>query len=128
MPYGRGCRGYDFALLLARLRPVVAGADLAICHQEVPIGRSDRPYRNFPRFAVPRQVVGAIKATGYDVRTTASNHSLDRGFAGLKRTLREFDRAGIEHAIRRVPAGRPTTDGRDHEPGRQDRRSRARSA
>ena len=94
----RGKRGYDFAPALARLRPVVAGADLAICHQEVPIGRSDRPYRNFPRFAVPRQVVGAIKATGYDVCTTASNHSVDRGFAGLKRTLDELDRAGIEHA------------------------------
>ena len=94
----RGKRGYDFAPALARLRPVVAGADLAICHQEVPIGRSDRPYRNFPRFAVPRQVVSAIKATGYDVCTTASNHSVDRGFAGLKRTLDELDRAGIEHA------------------------------
>ena len=94
----RGKRGYDFAPALARLRPVVAGADLAICHQEVPIGRSDRPYRNFPRFAVPRQVVNAIKATGYDVCTTASNHSVDRGFAGLKRTLDELDRAGIEHA------------------------------
>ena len=90
---------------------MVAGADLAICHQEVPIGRSDRPYRNFPRFAVPRQVVGAIKATGYDVCTTASNHSVDRGFAGLKRTLDELDRAGIEHAgtaRTRREADRPT--------------------
>ena len=43
-------------------------------------------------------------------------------FAGLKRTLREFDRAGIE--LRRYgadPPGGRTTDGRDHEPGRQDR-------
>ncbi len=107
----RGKRGYDFAPLLARLRPVVAGADLAICHQEVPIGRSDRPYRNFPRFAVPRQVVNAIKDTGYDVCTTASNHSVDRGFAGVKRTLDELDRVGIAHAgTARTPreANRPT--------------------
>ena len=107
----RGRRGYDFAPLLARLRPIVSGADLAICHQEVPIGRSDRPYRNFPLFAVPPQVVRAIKETGYDVCTTASNHSVDRGFAGVKRTLDQLDRAGIEHAgtaRTRREAERPT--------------------
>ena len=44
----RGKRGHDFAQLLARLGRRWSRADLAICHQEVPIGRSDRPYRNFP--------------------------------------------------------------------------------
>jgi len=93
-----GRRGYDFAPLLAGIKPVVAGADLAICHQEVPLGRRGGPYRNYPLFSVPPQVVRAIKTTGYDACTTASNHSLDRGFGGLKRTLQAFDRAKITHA------------------------------
>jgi poly-gamma-glutamate capsule biosynthesis protein CapA/YwtB (metallophosphatase superfamily) len=42
--------------------------------------------------------VRAISATGYDVCTTASNHSVDQGFAGLKRTLDDLDRAKIAHA------------------------------
>lgn len=94
----RGRSGYDFAPLLAGIRPVVAGADVAICHQEPPIAPADGPFRNFPRFSVPPQVVPAIKATGYDVCTTASNHSVDHGFGGVQRTLDALDRAGIAHA------------------------------
>jgi poly-gamma-glutamate synthesis protein (capsule biosynthesis protein) len=88
---------YDFRPLLSGIKPVVAGADLAICHEEVPLARRGGPYRSFPRFSVPPHVVAAIKATGYDLCTTSSNHALDQGFAGLKRTLDALDRAGIRH-------------------------------
>jgi poly-gamma-glutamate capsule biosynthesis protein CapA/YwtB (metallophosphatase superfamily) len=94
----RGHGGYDFAPLLAGMKPVIASADMAICHQEVPLARPGGPYRNFPLFAAPPQVVKAISATGYDVCTTASNHSVDQGFAGLKRTLDDLDRSKIAHA------------------------------
>ena len=107
----RGRSGYDFAPVLAGLRPVVAGADLAICHLEPPLAPPRGPFRNFPRFSVPPQVVPGIKATGYDVCTTASNHSVDHGFAGLKRTLDALDRAGIRHsgtARTAAEARRPT--------------------
>jgi len=88
---------YDFRPLLSGIKPLVAGADLAICHEEVPLARLGGPYRNFPRFAAPPHVVEAIKATGYDLCTTASNHCLDQGFAGLRRTLDDLDHAGIRH-------------------------------
>jgi poly-gamma-glutamate synthesis protein (capsule biosynthesis protein) len=107
----RGRSGFDFAPVLAGLRPVVAGADLAICHLEPPLAPARGPFTNYPRFSVPPQVVAGIRATGYDVCTTASNHSVDRGFAGLKRTLDALDRAGIAHSgTARTPAeaGRPT--------------------
>ena len=94
----RGKGGYDFAPLLAGMKPVIASADLAICHEEVPLARPGGPYQNYPLFAAPPQVVRAISATGYDVCTTASNHSVDQGFAGLKRTLDDLDRAKIAHA------------------------------
>jgi poly-gamma-glutamate capsule biosynthesis protein CapA/YwtB (metallophosphatase superfamily) len=94
----RGGGGYDFAPLLAGMKPVVASADMAICHEEVPLAPPGGPYRNYPLFAAPPHVVKAIVATGYDVCTTASNHSLDQGFAGLKRTLDDLDRAKIAHA------------------------------
>jgi poly-gamma-glutamate capsule biosynthesis protein CapA/YwtB (metallophosphatase superfamily) len=94
----RGHGGYDFAPLLAGLKPVIASADLAICHEEVPLARPGGPYRNYPLFAAPPQVVPAIAATGYDVCTTASNHSIDQGFDGLKRTLDDLDQAKVAHA------------------------------
>jgi poly-gamma-glutamate capsule biosynthesis protein CapA/YwtB (metallophosphatase superfamily) len=94
----RGNGGYDFAPLLAGMKPVISSADLAICHEEVPLAPAGGPYRNYPLFAAPPQVVRGIAATGYDVCTTASNHSLDQGFAGLKRTLDDLDQAKIGHA------------------------------
>jgi poly-gamma-glutamate capsule biosynthesis protein CapA/YwtB (metallophosphatase superfamily) len=106
----RGVGSYDFAPMLAGMKPVIASADLAICHEEVPLAKPAGPYRNFPLFAVPPQVVRAIAATGYDVCTTASNHAVDQGFAGLKRTLDEFDRAKIAHvgtARSKIEAERP---------------------
>jgi poly-gamma-glutamate capsule biosynthesis protein CapA/YwtB (metallophosphatase superfamily) len=107
----RGRDGYDFAPMLAGMKPVIASADLAICHVEVPHAPPGGPYRNFPLFAVPPQVVRAIPATGYDVCTTASNHSVDQGFAGLKRTLDDLDRAKIGHvgtARTKAESERPT--------------------
>jgi poly-gamma-glutamate capsule biosynthesis protein CapA/YwtB (metallophosphatase superfamily) len=106
----RGVGSYDFAPMLAGMKPVIASADLAICHEEVPLAKPAGPHRNFPLFAVPPQVVRAIAATGYDVCTTASNHAVDQGFAGLKRTLDEFDRAKIAHvgtARSKIEAERP---------------------
>ncbi|GAA2101688.1 hypothetical protein GCM10009841_17600 [Microlunatus panaciterrae] len=94
----RGRSGYDFAPLLAGLKPVVSTADLAICHEEVPLAPKGGPFSNYPQFAAPPQVVAGIRATGYDLCTTASNHSVDGGFAGIVRTLEDLDRAKILHA------------------------------
>lgn len=94
----RGKGGYDFAPLLAGMKPVISSADLAICHEEVPLASPGGPYRNYPLFAAPPHVVKAISATGYDVCTTASNHAVDQGFAGVRRTLDDLDHAKIAHA------------------------------
>jgi poly-gamma-glutamate synthesis protein (capsule biosynthesis protein) len=94
----RGTGSYDFAPLLAGMKPVISSADLAICHEEVPLAPPGGPYRNYPVFAAPPHVVKAISATGYDVCTTASNHAVDQGFPGVKRTLDDLDRAKIGHA------------------------------
>jgi len=93
----RGHDAYDFRPLLSGIKPVVSQADVAICHEEVPFAPPGGPYRNYPRFAAPPEVAASIKATGYDICTTSSNHSLDHGFAGLRRTLDELDRSKIMH-------------------------------
>ena len=106
-----GHGSYDFAPLLAGMKPVIASADLAICHEEVPFAQQGGPYRNYPIFAAPPQVARAISATGYDVCTTVSNHCVDQGFTGLKRTLDDLDRAKIAHvgtARTKAESQRPT--------------------
>ena len=44
------------------------------------------------------EIVDAIADAGYDACSTASNHSLDGGTAGIGATLDALDRAGVAHA------------------------------
>lgn len=88
----------DFEPLLAGVRPVVESADLAICHNEVPVAPPGGPYRYYPSFRAPQETLDAVKAIGFDLCTTASNHSLDDGWNGLVRTLDAMDERGIGHA------------------------------
>ncbi|MGW2564539.1 CapA family protein [Streptomyces sp. NPDC001514] len=90
--------GHDFRPMLAGVAPVVATADLAICHMETVYGDDDGPYTGYPAFTSPPQIAEALRTTGYDSCSTASNHTLDDGAEGLRRTLDALDRAGIEHA------------------------------
>lgn len=90
--------GYDFTDVLAPVAPLLSGADLAVCHLETPVAEPGGPYRGYPSFAVQPEIVDALAGAGYDVCTTASNHSLDDGFDGLVRTLDALDAAGIAHA------------------------------
>lgn len=93
-----GGDGYDFRPMLAGAKPVVSGADLAICHMETVYGKDGGPYTGYPAFKSPPEVAAALKATGYDSCSTASNHTLDDGAAGLGRTLDALDAAGVKHA------------------------------
>ena len=88
---------YDFSGVFAPLAGVTRGADLAICHLETPVASRGGPYRGYPSFAVQPQIVDALAGAGYDLCSTASNHSLDDGFDGLVRTLDVLDAAGVEH-------------------------------
>ncbi|MFD8013672.1 CapA family protein [Streptomyces sp. NPDC058955] len=93
-----GDGGYDFRPMLAGVKPVVSRADLAICHMETVYGKDGGPYTGYPAFKSPPEVATALKATGYDSCSTASNHTLDDGAAGLGRTLDALDAAGVKHA------------------------------
>ncbi len=93
---GRG--DLDFAPMLAPIKPIVAGADLALCHLETPLATASGPFRGYPMFSGPPQVVDALDRTGYDACSTASNHTFDQGAEGIRRTLDALDDAGIAHA------------------------------
>jgi poly-gamma-glutamate capsule biosynthesis protein CapA/YwtB (metallophosphatase superfamily) len=93
-----GQRGFDFHPLFAGVRSAVSAADVAICHLETPVGNPGGPYTGYPRFTVPPQVLLALADTGYDTCSTASNHSLDDGPAGVRRTLDALDAVGLAHA------------------------------
>ncbi|MFD0022407.1 CapA family protein [Streptomyces sp. NPDC058382] len=92
-----GKKGLDFYRLMAGVKPVISRADLAICHFEPVVGKKNGPFRSFPDFLVPPEITTAAKQVGYDTCSTASNHTLDHGLPGVKRTLDALDAAGLKH-------------------------------
>ncbi|WP_433475095.1 CapA family protein [Spirillospora sp. CA-142024] len=90
--------GYDFMPMLTRLNPLIGQADLGVCHIETPLASRSGPFIGYPVFNSPPQIVDAIRELGYDTCSTASNHAIDQGEPGVRRTLDTLDKAGIRHA------------------------------
>ncbi|SCG39905.1 CapA family protein [Micromonospora inositola] len=93
-----GRAGHDFTQVLAAVRPVVSRADLAICHMETPLAEPSGPFTGYPVFSVPPELADAAAWAGFDTCSTASNHSLDTGLPGIRRTLDKLDQVGLRHA------------------------------
>lgn len=87
----------DFAPMLASARETISSADLALCHLEFPLAPPGGPYKGSPKFSAPQEVVQGVKRAGYDGCSTASDHSIDQGYDGIKRTLDALDEAGLGH-------------------------------
>jgi poly-gamma-glutamate synthesis protein (capsule biosynthesis protein) len=90
-----GKTGHDFDPMLAGLAPVLATVDLAVCHLETPIAPEGEGFTTMPRYGVPEEVADAIVAAGYDRCSTASNHTADRGTAGIDRTVDVLESSGL---------------------------------
>ena len=90
-----GGHGYDFRPMFRRIRPWVRRNSLSFCHVETPL--TPAPPVGYPRFNSPPALARAISAAGFDACSTASNHSVDRGQAGIDATRRALRRAGVPH-------------------------------
>src|SRR4051794_24659847 len=85
---------YAFGPMFGAIRRRISGADLALCHMETPLVPG--PVRGYPSFRTPPALARAVKATGWDACSTASNHSLDAGQYGIDSTLKSLRRAGVK--------------------------------
>ena len=75
------------------------------------------PYSGYPQFCAPDALAYGLKTVGFNLLSTASNHSMDTWYSGLVRTLDVLDAAGLEHVgTYRHTAG--ARCGEDHRRGR----------
>ncbi|MFC5212565.1 CapA family protein [Streptomyces coerulescens] len=95
--FDAGGKGYDFRPMFDGVRSVVSRADLALCHMETVYGENGE-YTGYPLFKSPPEVARGVASVGYDGCSTASNHSLDDGAAGILRTLNALDQVRVRHA------------------------------
>ncbi|WP_455075666.1 CapA family protein [Porphyromonas catoniae] len=89
----RGYGTYDFTPSFELVRPMIERADLALANLETTFGGT--PYRGYPMFSSPSSLGSALKEAGFDVLTTANNHSCDRGRYGVVNTIDVLDSLGI---------------------------------
>lgn len=102
--------GYDFVPMMEATAEYTRGADLALCNFEVPLAPPGTAPTGYPMFGAPTELAADVARLGWDGCSTGTNHSLDRGMAGLVHTLDSFDAAGLGHvgtARRASEAGRP---------------------
>jgi poly-gamma-glutamate capsule biosynthesis protein CapA/YwtB (metallophosphatase superfamily) len=98
-------RGHDFSPMYRRIAPLISSVDLAVCHLETPIAPPGEPLSTAPLYGVPASIVDALAGAGYDRCSTASNHTFDRGTAGIDTTVAELERVGISQVgMARTPA------------------------
>lgn len=88
---------YDFMHNFQDVKKYFAGNDLVIGNLELTFGGSDRPYASFPCFNTPDSFLNVVQDAGFNLLTTANNHCMDTGQAGLVRTLDKLDEADIQH-------------------------------
>ena len=100
--YNEATGEYDFTPVFRYAKPWVEAADLAVVNLETTLsGPGSDPanpdYTGYPMFNTPDTFAYALKDAGFDLFSTTNNHSLDRYFRGLCRTLDVLDEAGIPH-------------------------------
>lgn len=86
---------YNYEHYFDYTNSLIQSVDFAIANLEVTL--AGKPYDGYPRFSSPDEYAVAIQNAGFDVLTTANNHSNDCGSDGLVRTINVLDSLQFMH-------------------------------
>lgn len=88
---------FDFSAYFEDIQDSVSGADLAVANMEFTLGGP--PFTGYPAFSAPDGYAGYLAGCGIDIFLTANNHILDRGKAGVIRTMGKYAELGKSAGI-----------------------------
>jgi poly-gamma-glutamate synthesis protein (capsule biosynthesis protein) len=83
---------YSFIDNYIHVKKIISKADLALCNLETVTAGRESGYTSYPLFNTPAAVIDGLKYAGFDVLVTSNNHTLDRGEAGIIKTLDEINK------------------------------------
>ena len=84
---------HGYSTFFKYLADRIEGSDLAIGNMEFPLG--GKPYTGYPSFSASDDYAQYLSDVGFDVFLTANNHILDKGTAGIKRTINVLEQKGF---------------------------------
>lgn len=79
-------KSYNYEPCFQYIKPIIDQANLAIANLEVTLPGKP-PYRGYPQFRSPNELVLGLRLAGFDVLATANNHSNDAGKKGVINTI-----------------------------------------
>lgn len=86
----------DFNYVFADVKDKLLESDCLVGNLETPIAGKLRFYTNeLYCFNTPDSFLKTLANCGFDILTTANNHCLDRGYSGLRRTIRKIKENNI---------------------------------
>ena len=87
---------YDYSHVFQYVKPWLEQADYAVANLETTLpGGGD--YTGYPNFGAPDALAYDLKEAGFDLLSTANNHTRDKGMDAVYRTLDVLDEAGLAH-------------------------------
>ncbi|EPG73450.1 bacterial capsule synthesis protein [Leptospira fainei serovar Hurstbridge str. BUT 6] len=95
--YDKSCDCWDFGGVFEEIAPMISEADLAVGNLETTLPGDPKQYTGYPQFGAPDSLAKAIRDTGFDLLSTANNHSCDKGKEGVVRTVTVLEELGLKH-------------------------------
>lgn len=93
--YGNG--QYDYSNQFEYIKDFAKDSDLTIGNFETSVSKTREP-SGYPQFTTPKEYIRDIKKAGFDVLSTANNHSVDSFEEGIFDTIDAMDEYGMAHA------------------------------
>lgn len=87
---------YDYADVFSGAAAVLNDSDYAVATLETTFAGTEE-YTGYPKFKSPDDLAVSLKALGFDLINTASDHAMDSDIDGLKRTLDVLEEKGLQH-------------------------------
>lgn len=87
--------GYNYTSYFEKIKNKIEKADIAVVNLEVTL--PGKKYTGYPCFGSPDAYALSLKDAGFDLFLNANNHCLDRGQAGLERTIKVLDSLQIRN-------------------------------
>lgn len=86
---------YDYRPCFRYIAPYWQKADYVVANLETTL--TNKNYSGYPQFCAPWQLARDLQQAGVDILTTNNNHSCDKGYEGIRKTIHYLDSLQIPH-------------------------------
>lgn len=93
--YNSETKEHDFNYSFEYVKKYIESVDLAIGNFETVTAGEGYKYQGYPTFNSPESTITALKNAGFDVLSTANNHSIDKGKIGIINTIDNIREHGL---------------------------------